>query len=182
MFSIQDQEELKKLPAEYDYFESEEVVEQPIKKEIVKIAKQAIHLTVHDLYIYRQKCEWEKWKLEQMKGKLEEDLQKQKDRLNPYNEEFGCDFEKVWEWGDFTYIASFLDAPYMMKIIEAIDVCRHIIGLTARIDQLQKDITTYDEEKARYDAEIEAINNALNIEHLERQYQIQLIADQWVKL
>lgn len=177
MFTQKDADKLKLGKVEYDFKETEEEIEQPILKPLVKISKQAVPFTMEDIYKYKNQMASERGKAEGVKTQLLKTLAEQEERLKPYTEEFGVDFVQLWADSDFSLIDQFLSVPYMLKIIEAIDIVRYISGIKTNIERLDKDMEFYDSEVARYDEEVARINEALDIEHLERQYQAQKLAD-----
>lgn len=175
MFTQKDADKLKLGKVEYDFKESD--IEQPILKPLVKISKQAVPFTMEDIYKYKIQMMSEKGKTQGVKDQLLKNLAEQEERLVPYNEEFSVDFVQVWADSDFSKLDQFMSAPYLLKIIEAVDVVRYISGIKTNIERLDGDIEFYESEVARYDEEIARVNEALDIEHLERQYQVQKVVD-----
>lgn len=177
MFTQKDADKLKLGKVEYDFKETENEVEQPILKPLVKISKQAVPFTMEDIYKYKNQMMSERGKTQGVKDQLLKNLEEQEERLVPYNEEFSVDFVKIWADSDFSKLDNFIDAPYLLKIIEAVDIVRYISGIKTNIGRLDGDIEFYEGEVARYDEEIARVNEALDIEHLERQYQVQKVVD-----
>lgn len=85
--------------------------------------------------------------------------------------------KQIWEDNDFAKLDQFMSAPYILKIVEAIDIVRYIKGIKANIERIDGDVEYYNSEIVKYDEEIARVNEALDIEHLERQYQAQLLVD-----
>jgi hypothetical protein len=177
MFTQKDSDKLKLGKVEYDFRETEEEIKQPILKPLVKISKQAVPFTMEDIYKYKNQVQSEIGKSNQVKEQLLKTLAEQEARLTPYDIEFSVDMKEIWKDGDFQKLDQFMSAPYVLKMVEAIDIVRYIKGLNDKIAHLDSDIEYYNAEVVKYDEEIARVNEALDIEHLERQYQAQCLVD-----
>jgi hypothetical protein len=177
MFTQKDADKLKLDKVEYDFRETEEEIKQPILKPLVKISKQAVPFTMEDIYKYKNQVQSERGKQEQVKEQLLKNLANEEARLTAYDAEFNVDMKQIWEDNDFTKLEQFMSAPYFLKIVESIDIVRYIKGIKANIARIDGDVEYYNSEIVKYDEEIARINEALDIEHLERQYQAQLLVN-----
>lgn len=181
MFTEKTKKKLATLKAEYDYVEWDEAV-QPIHKKIAKIAKLATLFTMNDIYKHRIYLKGEKGKEDTSIQEVEKSLDGQIERLEVYNKEFGVDFHEVFWQDKWDKLDGIVKPENLLKIFEAFDITRYVKAMREKIEQSKERNATLDDEIERLEKEISNINEALDIEHLERQYQIQQIANQaWKK-
>lgn len=176
MFTDEKKKKLANLKAEYELVEGDDA-KQPIHKKIAKVSKTAVIFTLNDIYKHRVYLKGEKGKEETSIEEVEKSLASQIERLQEYNDEFGVDFQEAF-WNDKYDTIGDVKPEKLLRVFEAFDITRYIKAMQEKIEQSKERNKTLDEEIERLEKEIGNINESLDLEHLERQYQIQSIADQ----